>query len=448
MSRFRTSLAFALLFGTAATAAFAGTVYVPLATNTALGATQYQTEVWVSNRGTVVRRFDALFIEAGKDGTARAGLTPASVRVTNGATFLLGGAAPQSKTGMLEISGPDPLVVSARLTGARGVGTAIPVVSSENLVPAGQTASLLGLQRDSERIANLAVLNLGRQAATCTLQLVRSGGEPIGTAVQVTLPPLSNRLFGDVLAPETNISAARASINCNQQFYAYSATFHLPSGQASVSGPAVGTDSELTAPGGGVSGPLCGAARPGVRCFDQAGVFFTPLRGNPTKRIELPFPNKVEYKKATVSLDVTLGPWFAKQPDRIHNLFWFAQGTNPDRIGYANVRGPGRNLVYVVHHIGYPKEVEGFRLQGNHAMQPGQTYNIFYSYDAANKLVEFTVKNSSGQVVVHDTNTQVGTRRLFTTTHRYLIDFGLHDEAADAPTYNWKYANLKIEMFE
>jgi hypothetical protein len=449
MSRFRTSLAFALLFGTAATAAFAGTVYVPLATNTALGATQFQTEVWVSNRGTVVRRFDALFIEAGKDGTARTGLTPANVRVNNGATFLLGGVAPQNKTGMLEISGPDPLVVSARLTGAKGVGTAIPVVSSENLVPAGQTASLLGLQRDSERIANLAVLNLGRQAATCTLQLVRSGGEPIGTAVQVTLPPLSNRLFGDVLAPETNISSARASINCNQQFYAYSATFHLPSGQASVSGPAVGTDSELTAPGGGVSGPLCGAPRAGVRCFDQAGVFFTPTRGGAvTKRIELPFPNKVEYKKATVSIDITHGGWFAKRPDGIHNFFWFAQGTNPDRIGYANVRGPGRHLVYAVHHIGYPKEVEAPRLASSYVMQQGQTYHIDYSYDAANRLVEFTVKNSSGQVVVHETNTQVGTRRIFTTSQRYLIDFGLHDEAADSPTFGWKYANLKIEMFE
>jgi hypothetical protein len=450
MPRFRASLVFALLFGTAGSA-FAGSVYVPLATNTEIGGTRYQTQVWVSNRGAVTRRFDALFLDAGQDGTQRQGLTPTGVQVGNNATFLLGGAAPNNKTGMLEITGPDPLVVAASLVGPSGVGVTIPVVSTENLVESGDTANLLGLQRSSSQISNLAVLNLGRAAATCSLRLFRANGQAIGNAVQVTLPPLSNRLFGDVLAPENNISSARATVNCNQQFYTYSATFHLQNGQASISGPAAGAETGLAAPGdggGNTGGALCGAPRPGVRCFDQAGVFFTPTRSDPTHRIELPFPNKVEYKKATVSMDITLGPWFAKRPDGIHNFFWFAQGTNPDRIGYANVRGPGRNLVYVVHHIGYPKEVEGFRIQGNHAMQPGQKYNIFYSYDAQNRLVEFTVKNSSGATVVHGTNTQVGTRRLFTTSQKYLIDFGLHDEAADAPTIGWKYANLKIEMFE
>ena len=450
MPRLRASLVFALLFGTAGSA-FAGTVYVPLATNTEIAGTRYQTQVWVSNRGAVNRRFDALFIDAGQDGTQRQGLTPTSVQVGNSATFLLGNVAPSNKTGMLEINGPDPLVVAASLVGPSGVAVTIPVVSTENLVESGDTANLLGLQRSSSQISNLAVLNLGRAAATCSLRLFRSNGQAIGNTVQVTLPPLSNRLFGDVLAPEANISSARATVTCNQQFYAYSATFHLQNGQATIGGPAAGAENGLASPGGGggnTGGALCGAPRPGVRCFDQPGVFFTPDRQDPTHRIELPFPNKVEYTKATVSLDVTHGGWFAKRPDGIHNFFWFAQGTNPDRIGYANVRGPGRHLVYAVHHIGYPKEVEAPRLSGNYAMQPGATYRIEYSYDAANRLVEFTVKTASGQVVVRDTNTQVGTRRIFTTSQKYLIDFGLHDEAADSPTFNWKYANLKVEMFE
>lgn len=446
MPRFRTSLALALLLGTAGSAAFAGTVYVPLATDIALGSTQYQTEVWVSNRGTVIRRFDALFIENGKDGTVRAGLTPSSVRVSNGATFQLSGVAPQNKTGMLEISGPDPLVVSARLTGARGVGTTIPVVSSENLVAAGQTANLLGLQRDSERIANLAVLNLGRQAATCSLQLVRSTGVVIGSTVQVTLPPLSNRLFGDVLAPETNISGARAAITCNQPFYAYAASFHVPSGQAAISGPAVGTDSDLTAPGGG--SPLCGAATAGVRCFDQAGVFFTPSRAVPTKRLVLPFPNGVEYTKVRAQLDITHGGWYGPKRDGIHNFFWLVQGGNVDRIGYLNTRGPGRNIVYAVHSIGLPRGADGRRLLGNFAMQQGETYHIDYSYDPKSKVVELKMTDKrTGQLVVNLSDNVVFTRRIFTTSSPYMINFALHDEAADSPTFNWKYANLKIEFF-
>jgi hypothetical protein len=449
MSRVRTGTLFAFLFASA-TSAFAGTVYVPLAMDGEIGGTRYQTQVWLANRSTVARRVETMFLETGQDGTARQGKVPGSVRVLNGASFLLGGVAPANKTGMLELAGPDPLVVTARLVGPSGLGATIPVVSSENLIAAGDSAHLLGLQRDGARVSNLGVINLGKQPAQCFLQRFRAGGDSIGNTVQATLPPLSHRQVDDLLAPETGLSAARATVSCNQPFYAYTVTYQAQTGELLISGPAAGTDSELETPGGGggPAGALCGPAQAGRRCFDQPGTFFIPSRSVPTKRIELPIPNKIEYKKATVDIDVTIGPWFAKRPDGIHNFFWFAQGTNPDRIGYANVRGPGRNLVYVVHHIGYPKEVEGFRLTGNYPMQVGATYHISFSYDAANRLVEFTVKNSSGQVVVSGTNSQVGTRRLFTTTHKYLIDFGLHDEAADAPTYGWKYANLKVQFFE
>ena len=445
MRRVCTSLTFTLLLLATAGGAFAGTVYVPLAMDAEIGGTRYQTQVWVSNRGGVARRFDTLFLEAGQDGTARQGLTPSSVRVGNGATFLLGGVAPANKIGVLEVAGAEPLIVSARLVGGTGLGAPVPVVSSENLVAAGGTAHLADLQRGGERSSNVAVLNLAHEAAQCTMRLFRADGTRIGSDLQATLPGLSQRLFGDVLAPAGTTAGARAEVSCNRQFYAFAATF-AQNGEALVSGPAASTAAGLPTPG--IDGALCGPAQAGRRCFDQAGVFFSPTRGTPTKRIVLPIPNGIEYTKATVDLDVTLGPWFAKRPDGIHNFFWFAQGTNPDRIGYANVRGPGRNLVYVVHHIGYPKEVEGFRIEGNHAMQPGETYHIAFSYDAAGKLVTFEVKTAAGQTVVSGTDTHVGTRRIFTTTQPYLIDFGLHDEAADAPTIGWKYANLRVQFFE
>jgi hypothetical protein len=446
MRRVCTSLSFALLLLGAAGTASAGTVYVPLAMDAEFAGSRYQTQVWVSNRGGVARRFDALFIEAGRDGAARQGLTPSSTRVVNGTTFLLGSVAPLDKIGMLEISGADPLVVSARLVGSTGLGATIPVVSSANLVPAGGTAHLLDLQRDATHVSNLAVLNLAHQAAQCTLRLFRSDSQQIGADIQVTLPPLSQRPFGDLLAPAGNVAGARAAVRCDQQFYAFGASFDMQNGEALVKGPAAATDAGLPTPG--IDGVLCGAAQAGRRCFDQAGVFFTPARGTPTRRITLPFPNKVEYKKVTVDIDITHGGWFAAKPDGIHNFFWIAQGTNIDRIGYANARGPGRDLIYAVHHIGFPRAVEAPRIEGSYAMQPGETYHVSYTYDAANLLVTLNVKTAAGQVVFNGTNSQLGTRRIFTTTQPYLIDFGLTDEAADAPTYGWKYANLRVQFFE
>lgn len=446
MLRFHPSLLIALLCGTAVSAS-AGTVYVPFATDSDFGGARYQTQVWISNSGQLARRIDSLFFENGVDGTLRTGLQPSSTRVVNNNSFLIRPLAPAGKTGILEITGAEVMSVSARLVSGGKLGASLPVVSSANMAPAGSVAELQGLQRDANRFFSIVgVLNLGHSAASCDLQLFRSSGQSITTA-KVTIAPLSQRVFDDVLAPETAISSARVSVSCDQPFFPFAVTFDRQLGTSVVSGPSASTESTLGTPGGGPPGALCGPVQAGRRCYERPGLFFSPSRATPTMRIVLPFPRGVEYTKVRVQEDVTHGGWFAKRPDGIHNFFWLAQGTNVDRIGYANVRGPNRNLVYAVHHIGAPKEVEAPRLEGNVALVPGQTYHIDYTYDAKNRLVTYEVSNSAGQVLVRDTNSNTFTRRIFTTQYDYLIDFGLHDEAADAPTFNWKYSNLKIEFF-
>jgi hypothetical protein len=446
MLRFRTSLLIALLCGTAVSAS-AGTVYVPFATDSDFGGAHYQTQVWISNSGTLPRRIDSLFFENGVDGTVRPGLQPSSTRVVNNSSFLIRPLAPAGKTGILEITGAEVLAVSARLVSGGKLGASLPIVSSANLVAAGTAAELQGLQRDATRFFSIVgVLNLGHTATSCDLQILRSSGQSITTA-KVTVAPLSQRVFDDVLAPETAITSARMTVSCDQPFFPFAVTFDRQLGTSVVSGPSASTDSTLGTPGGGPVGALCGAVQAGRRCFDKPGLFFSPSRSAPTLRIVLPFPRGVEYTKVRVQEDVTHGGWFAKRPDGIHNFFWLAQGTNVDRIGYANARGPNRNLIYAVHHIGAPKDVEAPRLEGNVALQQGQTYHIDYTYDAKNRLVTYVVSNSAGQVLVSDTNTNTFTRRIFTTSVDYLLDIGLHDEAADAPTFGWKYSNLKVEFF-
>jgi hypothetical protein len=127
--------------------ASAGAVYVPFATNSDIAGSRFRTAVWVVNTGAATARVQAVFLESGVDGLVRTSSTPSlSLQVAPGATALITPTAPNGRTGMLEISGPAGLVVEARL-GNGGLGTALPVISSANLVPAGATAHLLALER-------------------------------------------------------------------------------------------------------------------------------------------------------------------------------------------------------------------------------------------------------------------------------------------------------------
>jgi hypothetical protein len=344
---------------------------------------------------------------------------------------------------------------SAAKVFAEEEGTQIPAVSSRDLFAAGATTQLLALERSSKSFSSLGLLNAGSQPASCSADLFRSDGAVLGSA-RFAVEPLSHRQFADPLRTvfqQTAIAAVQASITCNQPFYPYAVTYQPAAGRASWHFPvrpeaeAVGSTGEGLESQALAAQALCGPARPGIPCFEQAGNFFTPVRGALTKRIVLPFANKVEYKKVRVQIDVTHGNWFAKRPDGIHNIFWLAQGTNPDRIGYVNVRGPKRNLVYAVHHIGAPKTIDGRRLTKVHPTHAGQTYHYDYTFDAASHRVEFVVRDSAGRQLVREIDNTTFTRRIFTRTYQYLIDFGLKDEAADAPTVGWKYANLKVEFF-
>jgi hypothetical protein len=438
------------LLATLALPAAAGTVYVPLALNADIAGTRYRTQVWVTNAGSAQARLDAVFLETGASGLPRAGRPSASFEVAPGAITLVTPTALEGKNGMLEITGPDTLHVEARLSNG-GIGAPIPVVSSDDLVAAGGTAHLVALERARDRFSSVGLLNLGKTDARCTARVARANGRLLGGEIQITLPPLSHRQYDDVLLVlgGASVSAARAAISCDQPFFAYALVLR-PGGELAVVAPARSLRSTLTRPGAEPApGPAqCAGSPAGVRCFEQTGVFFEPTRELPTKRIVLPFPNKVEYKKARVQIDVTHGGWYPAKPDGIHNIFWLAQGTNPDRIGYLNVRGPDRHLVYAVHHIGAPASVEARRLGYELELEAGRTYRFEYTFDAQNQHVEFVVRDAQGHQLLHDTDNTTFTRRIFTRNQDYLIDFGLHDEAADSPTFGWKYANLKVEFFQ
>ncbi|HEX2223136.1 MAG TPA: hypothetical protein VHN15_02895, partial [Thermoanaerobaculia bacterium] len=121
---------FAVLALAAAGPLSAGTVYVPLVKHEA-GNRTLATKVWVANSGDAAGSLDTVFLPVFTDGTQ--GRPPASSRsVGAGQTLQLTNLSPTGVQGMLEVTGPAHLAVTAALEGASPAVAKVhvPVISS------------------------------------------------------------------------------------------------------------------------------------------------------------------------------------------------------------------------------------------------------------------------------------------------------------------------------
>ena len=427
----------AALLGAAAAPAFAGSVYVPLATNAEVGGVRLQTQVSVTNPGGAAATVERFFIPTEVNGMLRPeGNRPTSLPVAAGTTVALPPVA-DGALGLLEISAPGDVAVSARLLGGRH-GSDVPVIDTRNLVAANATAHVQGLERTASRVANFGLVNLGREAARCTVSFFRASGQAVGATATVTLPPLSHRQLGDPLAPQDNLSSARATATCDREFYAYAATVDLTTRDVVFAGPGEAASSSLHRPG---EEPRCGA---GIDCFEQLGALFTPVRNTPVKVINLPFAKGVDYKKARAQVDVRHGGWYGRLPDGVHQLLTLARGDAETRLGYVAARGPSRNFVILIHNLGLPGE-GGNRLTQNFALQPGRTYHVDYTFDPANHRAELVITDNGNEVIrIADDTTFVD--RIRSDGEDFFVQFGLEASGPHAPTLGWTYSNLKVEF--
>lgn len=247
-------LTLALLCAALAVPAFAGSVYVPYVDELAIGDAQYRTEVWVTNQDPErIRGFEYYMIRSLADGTQRP-TEPVRRVMRPGLTIRL---QVTDGPGILEIDGPAAIVTSARLvrvdaTGAAQGGTQVPIVSSENLVPAGETAHLQGWERNGNgRVTNLGLLNLANEQTQCLISAFRSDSSQINQTALVTLPARTHIQYPDALGilGEVDLTDARAEVSCDQPFWAYASVYLPSTGDIVFIGPARTGASELVRPG-------------------------------------------------------------------------------------------------------------------------------------------------------------------------------------------------------
>jgi len=179
--------------------------------------------------------------------------------------------------------------------------------------------------------------------------------------------------------------------------------------------------------------------------FRLDGDFFTPSPENEIKTWDIPVPDDRVFERIVVELDVTVGQWWANNPDGVHNLFWLTrQGIwRSNTVGYVNLFGPERSLLKQMTNLELARgqvraETVSFAAEREH------TYHVTYTHDcAAGRITTVLAENGSRKALVEmeATASQIQTKGSF-----YQLWIGLNEKYNECPTIGWTYSNLRIEF--
>lgn len=426
-----------------ASAAHAGAVYIPLPGLTQAGSAAYETEVAVSNSAAQAANVSQVLLADDTDGTRRG--QASSLQVPGNRTVVVKPSA--SSRGLLEISGSPNVRYAARLAGkgqAGLLGVALPVITSENLFAAGTSATLQGLTATSTRSSHIGLVNLAKTAAQCTMTLVKTDGSGLGAATTVNLKPLSQSFRSNVFAGLADgISDARATVSCNREFFAYALLTDSATGEVAVVEPSGSGESTLSIPG---AEPECPA---GATCFAAKGVVHRPTSTNPVGRVSFNAPAGV-FTRLRMTLDVTVGAFYDKDPDGKHLIYWFVINKNTEMPGMLYFRGPDAYTAMARHGIG-TKHANKVKIVQPFQAVPGRTYRVVNDYDMGRGVYTITITDvASGEVKATLNGSPNVGKVTIKSGDRFLIDMGFPEGkvADEVPSFNWTYSDVRVEAYK
>jgi hypothetical protein len=444
VNKLHASMALLLSLGAAAAPAVAGTVFVPLASNISNGGAGYATKVWVSNPDSATHHFTTTFIQEGTDGTASSS-TSGSIFVASSATSVLTGVAPPGVTGLLEVDGPAPLVVSARMevTDANGnlIGiAAVPALTQDNAVAAGGFVEVQGLQEGPGLYTtDFSLVNLGTNVAQCTVGVFNSAGGLIAPVGTLTVMPLSRRDFGGVLQTlgVPAITDVRVVATCNQTFYAFATVFQPGAAAISVIGPAPSLAGSV-----GPGAPSTGGNPAGTVTFSVPGNFLNATQANSEQLYDLPAPVGVPYKLATIAWDMRIGTF----PTGLFTGVMSFRRPNSQRglrEPFCAVQIVNRNSKTLLD-LGVENVFE--RTVG--PWKQDSTYHCQLTYDLTGNTCQLDVSLTAGGAIIY---TIAGPAQWFdmsANSNPLVVDFGQTGigDGAYYPPVSWSFSNLNVVL--
>jgi hypothetical protein len=204
-----------------------------------------------------------------------------------------------------------------------------------------------------------------------------------------------------------------------------------------------------TAPPAYVEPPL-GATPTKSYEFRQPGLLHMPTPGNEVKSIAIPVPTNTDYGQLIVEMDVYVDEWSAEGSDLIQNLFTVFRGTlNKYRwathtFGYANLRGPRRNLVK----FGYTADLARKYLISYADKAPLRTHTTYHCYMLFDAIGGTTLFGLSANGVKVAEIRGVASTRVIHTGPGLVVRMG-HLTGTSEPvgaTYGWRYSNLRVVL--
>lgn len=443
----RRLLALAVLTVISALPARAGVLYVPVPP---LEGVQ-SLEVQAANRdSSIARRFRARLLPLASDGTTgRAGLPLTSLSVGARAVRTVA-IDPPAEAGLLELVSPPQLSFSAHLVPAAlpSVAVPVPVITSKNLVAAGEVVELVGLARSADGIATgVGIVNLGHGSATCSGSLAAANGAAVGRAVTLSVLALSHVYVTDAIAALGAGETADAvlSISCDQAFFPYAVLTHASAGAMRVFTPAARGDSALELPG--TTPPI----PPGAVLFTRSGSFHTATEAKPTEVFNIPVPAGMAFRQITLSFDYYHAGW-SHTPDGNHSLFWLHRGVWLDSrwadniYAFVNAFGPGKNLVKLLTNVDAGKARQVW--QATYGLEAGHTYRVEYRYDGVAQVVSVRLTDkASGLQVVDIVGDTYGKPIVSDASGSFFVYFGHQDDtgiAPERPSYGSVWSALEV----
>lgn len=415
----------------------AATVYVPVVEPVNAAGAPLATQLWISNFGNVDRPYATAFLQA--DRTEAAPKALGSVVPADRALYLDKVAA-EGETGLLAIDTTSDILVNAWVKSRHGEQTfyaGLPVITDENRIAAGATTYLNGVGRSgSVDLSQLALVNLGTATALCQVDVVDAAGAFVRSAGSVEVPAMSLSRYEDGLGLRGE-AAASAKISCDQPFYALAAQIDSRTSEVSFVNPATAVD-KAAKPGK----PAAGAAI----TFVQPGVFHLATKANPKKILRIPVPAALNAQTVTADLDVIVGPWNPRKKSGTHNMLWFHRGRfRSNTLGNLNAYGPSANVVKAQQNIDMaPHSYTQFKT--GQALTLGHTYHINHIYDAANKVVTFTL-SENGHVLKTGRFDATSQGHVLTVAATGLVaEFGNYDWQAlpEVGSIGWSFANFRV----
>lgn len=445
MNRLHTSMALLFFMGAAAVPAVAGTVFVPLASNLSNGGAGYATKVWVSNPDSATHHFTTTFIQEGTDGTASS-TTSGNIFVQASGTSILTGVAPPGVTGLLEIDGPAPLVVSARMevTDSNGnlIGiAAVPALTQDSAVAAGSFVEVQGLQEGPGLYTtDFSMVNLGGNTAQCTVGIFNAAGTLVAPVATLTVMPLSRRDFGGVLQTlgVPAITDVRVVATCNQTFYAFATVFQPGGAAISVIGPSP-TLAGTVGPGSTTTG---GSPAAGTVTFSVPGTFLNATQADSEQLYDIPAPTGVPFKLATIAWDMRIGVF----PSGLFTGVMAFRRPNNQRAlrePFCAVQIVNRNSKTLLD-LGVENVFE--RTVG--PWKQDNTYHCQLTYDLTGNTCQLDVSQTAGGPIIYTIAGPAQWFDLSANSNPLEVDFGQTGigDGAYYPPVSWSFSNLNVVL--